>query len=145
MRASTLAVLAIAGVAAAQVGEARAEERYRLERTDDGYVRMDTRTGEMWVCREQADQLVCRTAADERDAYDGEIERLNAEMDALTDRVAALEAQAGAPVATLPSDEEFDRTLGFMERFFRRFVDVFRDLDRELREDDAGAGDPDRT
>ena len=53
---------------------------------------------------------------------------------------------APAPGAGLPSEDEFEQTMGYMERFFRRFMDIVTDLNREF-----GSGqeqpepEPDRT
>ena len=96
------------------------EQRYQLQRTDDGFARIDTRTGEVSTCTERGDQLVCRVAADERTA-------LMAEIDALEERVAALEETGTGRV--LPTDEEMDRAIGLMERFMRGFVGIVRELD----------------
>jgi Mg2+ and Co2+ transporter CorA len=114
---------------------AQEADRYSLERTDDGYVRLDKRTGEMSICTEQSGQLVCKMAADDRDAYDSAMDKLQTEVDALEDRVAALES---APKSTLPSESEFDQTMNYMQRFFRGFMDVVKEWDRELR----GPNDP---
>jgi hypothetical protein len=97
-------------------------DRYQLERTEDGYVRLDTRTGEMSSCREEA----VEEGAD----------RLRADLEALERRVTALEESKGS--GGLPSDEELDRTLGFMEKFFRTFMG----LAREWSEDEPA---PERT
>ena len=56
-------------------------DRYRLEKSDNGYVRMDTQTGEMSICEERSGQLVCKLAADERAAFEDEIDRLQARGD----------------------------------------------------------------
>ena len=110
---------------------ARAEDtaRYSLEKTADGYVRMDKQSGEMSVCKEDAGQLVCRLAADERNAYDAASAGLAKRVEALEQKVAALEGPAAKSLNALPSDEEFDKTLSMMERFLRRFMDVVKDLE----------------
>lgn len=106
-------------------------DRYRMEKTESGYVRMDTRTGAMSLCRERSDQLVCTVAADERSAYQEDIDRLHARIDALERRVAGLE-EGGGDGADLPSDQEFEQTMGLMERFFRRFMGIVKDLERDF-------------
>ena len=55
---------ALAGLAALPAAAEEAE-RYRLERTEDGYVRLDTATGAMTLCREADGRLVCAPAAQE--------------------------------------------------------------------------------
>jgi hypothetical protein len=101
------------------------EQRFTIQQTDNGYVRMDSETGQMSICTITSDQLVCKMAADERAAFD-------ADMVALEDRIAALEAKIGgnsAPAADgLPSEEEFEQTLSYMERFMRRFMGIVEDF-----------------
>lgn len=121
--ASALALPFLA-VSAAQAEEA---ERYRLEKSDTGYVRMDTRTGEMSICEERAGQLVCKLAADERSALQDEVDRLRTDLKSLEERIAKLE-KPGLP---LLSDEEFDRTMGYMEKFVRGFMGIVKDLEKD--------------
>jgi hypothetical protein len=73
-----IATIVLAGGASAQ------ESRYQLERTAEGYVRLDTATGTMSLCREEGDQLICQMATEDREALEDRI-------DALADRIAALE------------------------------------------------------
>lgn len=133
-------VLIAAGSAVA--GE---EDRYTLEKTADGFVRMDRTTGEMSICKQQAEQLVCRLAADERSAFEGEIDRLEGRVKALEARVDKLENSAAARLeSALPSEEEFARTMGYMERFLRGFMDIVKDLDQE-KDDPAKLSVPRKT
>lgn len=126
------ALLIPAMLAAGIAGSARGEEvdRYRLEKTETGYVRMDTSTGEMSICEERGGQLVCKVAAEERTAFQDEVDRLQTKLDGLEGRVANLEKRA-IPEALLPSEEEFDKSMDFMEKFFRRFMDIAKDLDKD--------------
>lgn len=105
---------------------AEGESRYQMERSADGFVRLDTVTGEMSVCKEASGQLTCRMAADERAAFEQELDRL-------TKRVEALEkAQRSGVLADkprLPTDEEIDRTMGIMERMMQRFMDIVKNLE----------------
>ena len=104
-------------------------ERYRMERTEDGFVRMDMATGQMSICRERGVELVCRAAVDEREAYHREIGDLEERVDRLEQRVAELE---GAGLRSMvPSEEDFEQSLNQMERFFRRYFGMVREFDRE--------------
>ncbi|MBL8584654.1 MAG: hypothetical protein JNL61_20810 [Rhizobiaceae bacterium] len=126
---------------------AQDEDRYTLERTDDGYVRMDRRTGTMSLCNERDGQLVCRLAADDRDALESEIDRLSGALSALTERVDALEGKAAehnGGAAGLPSESEFEQGLSYMERFFRRFMGIVQEFDRSRRDETPGP-DPQKT
>lgn len=120
---------------AATAGASAQDERYTLERTEEGYVRMDTRTGRMSICTERSGQLVCRLAVDDRDAYQDDLDALQARLTAIEERLSALE---GAPAAGLPGEDEFEQGLGYMERFFRRFMDL-------VKEFEGGKPAPDRT
>ena len=126
----------LAGASAAE------PDRYRLEKTPNGYVRMDTRTGEMSICQEKWGELVCRMAADERTAVHDEMERLQTELKALDDqlatvkaledRVTKLENSVTAKIEqSLPTEEDFNKTMSYMERFFRSFMGIVRDFEDE--------------
>lgn len=107
-------------------------ERYRLEKTADGYVRMDTVTGAMSTCREQSGQLVCRMAADERTVVQDDMERLQDQVKALEERVAKLENSLAARLeSNLPTEEEFNKTMGYVERFFRSFMGIVKDMEKQ--------------
>lgn len=86
----------------------------------------------MSICEERTGQLVCKMAADERAAYQDEIDRLDNSVKALDARVAKLENSLSARLESqLPSEEDFNRTMGYMERFFRTFKDIVKDMDKE--------------
>lgn len=123
-----LAAATVLIVLAASAGASAQEERYAIERTEDGYVRLDTRTGQMSICSEQSGQLVCRLAVDERDAFQDEFDALQSRLAAVENRLSALE---GAPPPSLPGEEEFEQGLSYMEQFFRRFMDLVKEFDRD--------------
>ena len=81
------AVIAALSVLAASPALAQ-ESRYVMEKTDTGFVRMDTVTGAMSVCETNGKQLVCRLAADERHAFQDAIDELHERIDALETKVA---------------------------------------------------------
>ena len=81
----------------------------------------------MSVCEDKDGALACRMAADERAAYDEELNRL-------ADRVTALEKSA-AVKPNLPSDAEVDRTIGIMERMMRSFMGMVREFQGEEEKD----------
>lgn len=99
-------------------------DRFQLERLEDGFIRLDRKSGEVSYCREEQTGLVCRMAADERRAFEQE-------LDALTKRVDALEKASKAPSSSLPSDAEVEKSLSIMERFFRRFMDIIGETKQE--------------
>jgi flagellar motility protein MotE (MotC chaperone) len=121
------------------VGGALAAEadRYKLEKSGSGWVRMDTQTGEMSICEERAGQLVCKLAADERSAFQEDVDRLLTSIKGLEDRVASLENSLTAKLErTLPTEEEFEKTMSYMERFFRGFIGIVKELEQEAPGED---------
>lgn len=99
--------------------------RFQLERSGDHFVRLDRQTGAMSICQDQSGNLVCRMAADERAAYDDELDRIS-------DRVTKLEKTvASNKGSTLPSDAEVDRTLGIMQKFVRGFMGMAKEFQSE--------------
>jgi flagellar motility protein MotE (MotC chaperone) len=143
---TTIIAPAAVAMLAASVAQAADTERYRLEKSESGYVRMDTQTGEMSICEERAGQLVCKLAADERKAYQDQADRLQSELKALDERVAALEKSPLInPKSVLPTDEEFEKTMGYMERFMRRFMGIAKDLDQDNKTPGVQPSDPNKT
>ncbi len=109
--------------------------RYTMTPMADGFLRLDTRTGDVSVCKSSNNGVQCRAAADDRAALDSEIDRLTKENADLRRKLAAM-TEPG-PTArlrnALPSDEEVNKALGWMEQFMRRMIRIMRD--------DAPAGD----
>lgn len=127
-----ITILAFSGLAfSASAGFAEDLARYSLEKTADGYVRMDKTTGEMSVCKEQGDQLICRAAADDRLAVEDEMARLEKRLAIVENKLGALDRSDLASNQAMPTDEEFEKTMGYMEKFFRRFMGVVKDLNDE--------------
>ena len=85
MFARSLGILGIFAGAAILPGSAFAQDgaRYQLEKTADGYVRLDKQTGDMSICKEQSGQLVCRAAADDRNSLADEIGRIDSRLAAI--------------------------------------------------------------
>ena len=130
MNRMLIPVLAVGGVFAAVTVFAQepAPGRYAMQKADSGIARLDTQTGEVSLCQEGNGEMVCRMAADERTAFE-------LELDLLTKRVETLEKAASeGPLGVkprLPTKEEIDQTMGVMERMMRSFMGIVKDLERE--------------
>jgi hypothetical protein len=124
--------VALTGAAGAQ----EADGRYRLSPTPEGFLKLDSRSGAVSECKRGPDGYQCRLVPDEQAALQAEIDRLANENAALREQLAT----ASPPPAerpgdsarpekglVLPRDEEVDRALGFMERFLRRVLSIFRE------------------
>ena len=132
MKNITLSLVAILIPLAASAAEPD-QSRFQLERSGDHFVRLDRQTGAMSLCEEKDGALVCRMAADERAAYESELDRLS-------DRVTALENKSIVNKA-LPSDAEIDRSIGIMERWMRSFMGIVK----EFQSEDQGNALPQKT
>ncbi len=125
--AALATVLLLAGGASGEEAAAN-DNRFRLEKTESGYIRLDQRTGAVSFCREAAGDLTCRMAADERAAFEQELDLLAKRVDALERKM-----DAGPGIQKLPSDAEIEQSLSIMERFMRRFMGIVN----EFRSSDA--------
>ena len=126
-------------VAVALTGPAGAEDgdgRYRLSPTPDGYLKLDSRSGAVSECKRGPDGYQCRLVPDEQAALQAEIDRLAKENAALRDQLAPAsprlperpgESARPEKAPVLPREDEMDRALGFMEKFLRRFMSIFRE------------------
>ncbi len=134
-----LAVLSLATPAA--IAQETSADRYTLEKSDSGFVRLDRQTGAVTLCTEDQGTLTCRMAADERAAYDEDLARLEKRVEALERQLAdGTAARSGE----LPSDAEIDRSIGIMERFMRAFFNLVQEF-QGAEEQPKQEAIPDRT
>ena len=57
--------------------------RYTLNKVADGFIRLDTQTGEVTQCSQRTVGWACQAAPEDRDAYESEMARLRGENAAL--------------------------------------------------------------
>ena len=114
---SVLAGTAVLGASAAHAQPAPTQpppgddRRFQFNQVDDGYLRLDLKTGEVSLCKARAIGWSCLTVADERAAHDSEIARLQGEnvalKKAMLDRGLPLPsgvvAEAAPPAAAPPA------------------------------------------
>lgn len=119
--------------------------RYAYHRTDDGFARLDLRSGQVSHCARRPGGWACVAAADERAAYDAEIARLQADnaalKQALLERGAPLPqgikpeappAPAPGPGFRPPNDADIERAMSMLERLWRRLVEMMANLQRDF-------------
>jgi hypothetical protein len=151
-----LVAVCLAGLAPALAAETPDTEngRYALQPSGDGMVRLDTRTGTISNCSNSASGWACYAVPDERAALDAEIGRLQAENEKLKAQLAARE-QATVPgkieealpksdkapgtadgqrkiEIPLPSDQDMDRVMSFLERAWRRLIDMANRVQKDV-------------
>ena len=131
--------------------------RYALSPTGDGVLRLDTRTGAISTCNNSGAGWACYAVPDERAAMDAEIGRLQADNERLKADLASREPtvpgkneevlpksdslkKSEPKVADgerkieipLPSDRDMDRMMSFLERAWRRLIEMANRVQRDV-------------
>lgn len=118
--------------------------RYMFSKTTDGFVRLDTQTGEVAQCTQREVGFACIAAPEDRVVLENEIVRLrseNAELKKdLLSRGLPLPAgampeplaQNGEPSVRLPGDADIDRVMAFVGRVWHRFVDAVNRAQKQV-------------
>lgn len=112
------------------------EARYSFHRVDDGFLRLDTRTGEVALCGRQAVGWACLAAPEDRAVLENEIARLRKDNGALKQDL--LSHGLPLPLGTLPEPipghsgkhstirlpghADFDRVVALVGRLWHRLV-----------------------
>lgn len=106
---------------------------FTMQKTKDGFVRMNTRTGEMSFCQEQSGNITCRDGkGEEAMSLRREVEVLKHRVDVLERRLDGLEGREPEGRAEpLPDEREFEKSLDYMDRFFHHFMGVMKDFQDE--------------
>lgn len=121
--------------------------RYQLERGEEGFVRLDTVTGDMTLCRETASGLACDATRDDtsdlrrdRDRLLDENRDLRRENERLRDELAS---RGDFSESDLPSDEEMEHIATWFERMMSIMMRTARHVDDEMNcEEDNSCDDP---
>ena len=149
--------LASIGAAAAQAVPDSENGRYALSPVADGVIRLDTRTGAVSTCSNSSAGWACYAVPDERAALDAEIGRLQADNERLKAELAAREpavtgkTDEALPKADslkkpepkvadgerkieipLPSDRDMDRMMSFLERAWRRLIEMANRVQKDV-------------
>lgn len=130
------ALLAVPAAARAQNGADHEDSRFTFHRIDGGYLRLDGRSGQVSKCARQQAGWQCQVVPDERTALEAEIARLQADnaslkKELLANNVALPNGIRPEPPARvepsglqLPSDAELNRIMTFIEKVWRRMVEM---------------------
>jgi hypothetical protein len=119
--------------------------RYTLNKVTDGFVRLDTQTGEVALCGQRTVGWACLAAPEDRAAFESEIARLRSENAALKQALLShgLPLPSGAipePPAghnnditiRLPDDTDIDRAVAYVGRLWNRFVDAVNRAQKQM-------------
>lgn len=131
------------------------EQRFSFHRVKDGFLRLDSQTGQVTQCGWSATGWSCNAVPDERAALDSEIARLQGENAALkksllshgVDLPASVKPDVSAhkeeaptqkqpemaPPPRAPSEADLNRAIAFMKNVWRRLVELMVDLQRDIQ------------
>src|SRR5215831_15112393 len=165
MRAIALVLLlglATGAPALAQGAPESDNGRFTFKDVPDGILRLDGRTGHVSLCS-KVSEWACRSLADDRTALENEIGRLLDENATLrkqleearrapvppetvppaaakpTPPAAAPAPKQGERELNLPSDADLNRMMAFLEKMWRRLLDMAQRSQRELEQERPGA------
>ncbi len=146
------AAAAIAGLvltASAAVGDTPpplGEARYSFEKVADGFLRLDTQTGEVALCGSQPVGWACVAAPEDRAVLENEITRLRRDNAALKNELLAhgLTLPPGTVpeppasndepqlVIRLPDSADVDRMVAMAGKLWRQFLDAIVDAQNQV-------------
>jgi hypothetical protein len=132
--------------------------RYALSPAADSVLRLDTRTGALSTCNNHSiGGWACYAVPDERTTLDAEIGRLQAENEKLKAQLAEREPTVTGKIEEplpksdslkkpepkvaegerkieipLPSDRDMDRMMSFLERAWRRLIDMANRVQKDV-------------
>jgi hypothetical protein len=158
IRSRLLAIVVIAGsgLAAAAAGAQPSspeggDTRFTFHRADDGYLRLDGRSGQVSMCHRRTTGWQCQLVPDERTALEAEISRLQSDNAALKKELLSRSlplpdgmrpdqpgSKSQVPKSQvqrpqLPDDAELNRIMGVMEKIWRRMVEMIQSVQRDLQ------------
>jgi hypothetical protein len=138
---ATLMVLALASAAVADTMD-NGGGRFTMSPVDGGFLRLDKQTGAVAMCARSGTAWACTPVEDHTPAAAAaELSKLEQENKDLRDRVKALEETLetktpldGPPAGKmqLPTDQEVDQALDYLERVYKKVRDRMKDLDKPL-------------
>ena len=150
------------GAAVAQAMPDSENGRYTMSPVATGVIRLDTRTGAVSTCSNSGAGWACYAVPDERAALDAEIGRLQADNEKLKAQLAARQPvvtgkiDEALPKETLPttdslkkpepkvsegerkieiplpSDRDMDRMMSFLERAWKRLIEMANRVQKDV-------------
>jgi hypothetical protein len=137
-----LATFAVMPAAYAETATPDSENgRFVFNPVAEGSLRLDTRTGQVSLCSKRAAGWTCQTVPDERAALEGEIARLQSENAQLKKEMIARAVPLPGTTKSepkpqlelkLPSEADVDRLMTFMERIWRRLIEMVQNVQKEI-------------
>jgi hypothetical protein len=117
--------LIIAGAAAGD--DAKPANRFAVQPSDDGFIRLDTQTGTVSHCGRRNGVWFCEKLVEDQTAIGQEIDALRARVDALAKQVEALATRA----ATTPPPAQVVASPDFLTKVIHRLYALVRRMKGE--------------
>jgi hypothetical protein len=141
--ALTVSLAALAAASAQTATPDSENGRYSFNPVAEGVLRLDTRTGQVSQCSRSDAGWVCKAVPDERSALETEIARLQGENATLKKELLARglpvpgvpsppAAKPGDPELKLPSDAEVDKVISFLEKVWRRLIEMGKEVQKDV-------------
>jgi len=112
------------------------ESRFSFFRAEDGYLRLDARTGQVSLCTKRQAGWLCQALPEDRAAFEAEIARLQLENAALKKEVLAhdlpLPREATPEQPPPAADREINHIISVIENVWRRLVAMIQSVQRDL-------------
>ncbi len=127
-------LLCSAGFASAETG------RYTMTPTKDGILKLDTKTGAVSLCRSATTGWSCKSVKDtDQDRIDRirELEQENARLRAQLDSRQLSPGPENGKKLELPSEEDVDKAMDFVERLLNRFKGMIENKKKNKEDEDG--------
>ncbi len=144
-RMGLIAAAALALVGPSALGQTappdNEDSRFSFHRTDDGYLRLDGRSGQVSMCARRPAGWMCQTVPDERGALEAEISRLQGDNGSLKRELLSHNLALPAGIRAepkddervqLPNDAELNRVMAFIEKVWRRMVEMIVNAQKDI-------------
>lgn len=111
-----------------------ASGRFSMSPVEGGFLRLDSETGAVAICaRSGSGEWACKAVEGPMSGSSlSDLSRLEEENRELKDRIRSLEDLNAPPggKAQLPTEEEIDQALSYLERVYKKFRDRMKDLEK---------------
>lgn len=134
---------------ALSIGAHAAAGRYQMSPTENGFMRLDTQTGVVSICKNTGGKVICEVAEDGAGQYTKDIDALKKENQRLRAEIDRLEQHFGlgpntnakpndlkppVPPGTafkVPQKEDVDQMFNYIEGMLNKFRERLRRLEKE--------------
>jgi hypothetical protein len=115
------------------------DSRFSFYRAEDGYLRLDGRTGEVSACARRPAGWLCQAVPEDRSAYEAEITRLQGENATLKRQLLAHGLPLPAGIQPRPNeppdrkpDRQVDHVISAIGTMWRRLVEMIESVQKDL-------------